>query len=226
MIELLTAIGAILNIVSSTTGLLKRGSEYYAPTTLEIMEVKTYFTELRGHLEEIKGLTKKGEAVDANKFIEIITDLLVLVNQFIQKINRILLINDSQRSLSMHDELFGSGYSVKKFVSPRFFFKDLPQIKDENDIDLVIKDLSSIETQLDKASLSPLWEKSEYESSIILPYRDELRVKKISDFGLPMTNVYQLSQIDPFNFSKRASLSLPLAKKLVKYGESASYGWR
>jgi len=153
------------------------------------------------------------------------TDILVLVDKFIQNINRILLINDSQRSLSRYDELFSSGYHVKKFA-PRFSFEDIHQIKDENDIDLVIKDLSIIETQLDKASLSPLWEKSEYESSIILPYRDELRVKNISDFGLPMTNIYQLSQIDPLDFSKRASLPLPLAKKLVKYGESASYSWR
>lgn len=192
----------------------------------ELLKVQSLVMAIKSGLKNIKIIIEKEVDVNEEEFIEFVNAYSGLIGMLLLEID---CMKEEKKILNNFSQKKDLGYTsaISMFSSKRkSFFSgeeeeevpwgtpgDLVQIV-EMKLDSVLGEFSKYETKLEDIRRSV----PDIEKSILFPYKNELRIKKLSDFGVADFN--QLAMQDPVVFGNRESLPSSLAKNLVSYAKT------
>lgn len=203
----------------------------------ELLTVKSLVSQVHASLKTFKHWIENEADIKEEEFIKYVNafsesvGMLLLEISYMQEEKKFLSLFGENKDLarsSFRMPTFGVPFSEEEEEPVRWrlpFFKEeeepvrwgTPDRKLRETVSMkapfesVLSDFSNYETQLEVIRRSV----PDIESSIFFPYKDEMRIKKLSDFGV--ANFNQLAALDPVEFSNRESIPRSLAENLVSY---------
>jgi hypothetical protein len=187
----------------------------------ELLKVQRLIMDILGGLKTIKFWIEKEEDVKEEEFIKYVNAFSGLIGMLLLEIgymkeekkflnffgrNEVLAKSSSPISVKWKSILYGEEEELVKWGTPGGFVE-----KTSMKLDSVLCDFSNYETQLEDIRCSV----PDIESSIPFSYKDEMRIKKLSDFHV--SDFYELAMQDPVEFGNREFIPHTLAENLVAY---------
>ena len=193
----------------------------------ELPKVQNMIMYIRVGLKTIKFWIEKEEDVKEKNFINYMNGFSRLTGMLLLEIGYMNEENKILKKLSRNERLVSTSSPIPLKRESMFFEEEKdektfkwPPSGDLKDIitmrvDSVLSAFSNYETKLDVIRCSVPYD---FEKSILFPYKDEMRIKKLSDFGV--VNFNQLAKQDTVEFGNRESLPISDAEILVSYAKT------
>ena len=194
----------------------------------ELLKVQSLVMAIQSGLKKIKIIIENEVDVNEEEFIEFVNAYSGLIGRLLQEID---YMKEGKKFLDIFSKKKDLGPSfAMSIVSPGrnpFFYGEEEEEKIvpwgysrklvetvEMKLDSVLGEFSNYETKLEDIRCSV----PDIEKSILFLYKDEMRIKKLSDFGVADFN--QLAMQDPVKFGNRQSLPSSVAENLVSYAKT------